>query len=151
MQVIIVNNQNEARVNIKRLKAAALKALKVLGLTRETSLGISFVSKRKIRSLNKKFFKKDTPTDVIAFEYGIRKGKVRGSLFGKEFKYYLGDIIICPRIARENSKIFDNTFFDELILYITHGVLHLLGYDDRTRGQKEKMRKIETKVLARLG
>jgi len=95
-----------------------------------------------MRALNKKYFKKGSLTDVIGLGYeGSRSGI---------YEYYLGDILICPEVASDNSKIYSNPLSEEIKLYIVHGILHLLGYDDRTKESRGKMKRKETEVLKKL-
>jgi len=87
-------------------------------LRREKALGkidISFVNKEEIRKLNKKFRKKDKPTDVLSFVY--------------EGEGLLGDVIIAPEMARGSAKRFGVTYKAELKRLVIHGVLHVLGYE----------------------
>ena len=85
---------------------------------REKAFGkidISFVNEAEIRKLNKKFRKKDKPTDVLSFVYD-KEG-------------ILGDVIISPETARKNARRFGVTYKVELKRLAIHGVLHVLGYD----------------------
>ena len=90
-------------------------------------------------------------TDVIALGYrkDFRK-RAAPVKADRIYQGYLGDVIICPKVAKENSKIYKNVFFSELTLYLAHGILHLLGYDDRTRKEKLRMRKKESDILKKL-
>jgi rRNA maturation RNase YbeY len=62
-----------------------------------------------------------------------------------------GEIYICPTEARRNARRYGEPFERELLRYIAHGILHLLGYDDRTRIQRERMRREEDALLKRAG
>ncbi len=61
---------------------------------------------------------RDTATDVIAFDNSVKKGEL------------LADIAISTDTAIRNARSFKTNPLDEVRLYIIHGVLHLLGYDD---------------------
>jgi len=91
-----------------------LKSEKVFG-----KIDISFVNEAEIRKLNKKFRKKDKPTDVLSFAYN-EEG-------------VLGDVIISPKIARRNAKLFGTAPKAELKRLVIHGTLHVLGYDHGRR------------------
>jgi len=84
---------------------------------------------------NIKFLKHDTLTDVITFDYCTEK-KISGDIF-----------ISIDRIE-ENSKIFNVTFLNELDRVMVHGLLHLLGYKDKTKKDANKMTEKENFYLS---
>jgi len=87
-------------------------------LEEENNLGevsIAFVGKEEITSLNKKYRKKEEPTDVLTFRYNDED--------------MLGEMIICPEIVERNAKDFGFEFIEELLLTLVHSSLHLCGYD----------------------
>lgn len=93
---------------ICQIVASSLKVLKVTSY----SLEIDFVSKQKMRKVNKSYRSTDASTDVLSFpQTKIPGQKVR----------ILGNIIIAPDIVQEENEEIDNV--------IKHGLLHLLGYD----------------------
>lgn len=106
--------------------------------TERCEIAVNFVSRSHIIELNKAYFEKSTPTDVIAFHLG--KGPEQ---------QIIADIYICPEIARENARRFRCDFSAELARLVIHGILHLLGFDDQTIDQKQEMRKIEERFLER--
>tara|TARA_B100000902_G_scaffold12252_1_gene14934 strand:- start:69560 stop:69982 length:423 start_codon:yes stop_codon:yes gene_type:complete len=79
---------------------------------------------------NKKYLNHDNFTDIITFDYS-EKDKITS------------DIMISIDRVRENSIIFEKSFEEELYRVMVHGVLHLLGYDDKTNKDKTIMRKKE--------
>ncbi len=91
------------------------------------NISIAFVSPEEIQKLNKKYRKKDKPTDVLSFE------KV------SEFKDEVSEVIICPWQVRENVKESTLSLKKELAKILIHGILHTLGYDHEI-SQKEAER-----------
>ena len=79
---------------------------------------------------NIKYLNHDTLTDIITFNYC--EGEVISS-----------DIMISIERIMENSSIFENSFSEELNRVMIHGILHLIGYNDKTDGEKEIIRKKE--------
>ena len=79
---------------------------------------------------NIKYLDHDTLTDIITFNYC--KGDIISS-----------DIMISIERVMENSSIFENSFSEELNRVMIHGILHLIGYNDKTDGEKEIIRKKE--------
>ncbi len=95
----------------------------------------------KMKSLNKKFRKKNKSTDVLSFPsaslYGLK------SIRKKNF--YLGDIAVSYEIVNSRSK--KNNFFYEFDKVWVHGFLHLVGYDHIKNKDYFKMDKIEKRIL----
>ena len=77
----------------------------------------------------------------------IRKGKILRA----HTPQLTGDIIISTDAAINNSKIYNTSIHKEISLYIIHGILHLLGYDDQNNIDVQKMRDKEQKLLEYLG
>jgi probable rRNA maturation factor len=90
-------------------------------------LNIIFCNDEYLLELNQRFLERETLTDVIAFDYHEEENEVSGDVF-----------ISIDRI-RENADVFGQTLINETNRVIIHGVLHLLGYDDRNAGSKQKM------------
>ncbi|MGI6216232.1 MAG: rRNA maturation RNase YbeY [Coriobacteriales bacterium] len=99
---------------------------------RNVEASVSFVSKDKIHELNSKFRNIDSPTDVLSFPCD-NPAETEDELVE------LGDIIISPEIANKQAAEYGNTYIEEISLLITHGVLHLLGYDHVEDDEAEKM------------
>lgn len=90
-----------------------------------------------IRELNKKFRRKDKPTDVLSFPMND--------------DYLLGDIVVSLERARAQAKDFGVTYEEEVSRLLVHGLLHLLGYDHVKGGtQAKKMKAKEEELLGAL-
>ena len=135
----IKDRQKKITINKKDIEQLASQILKIKG-KRRAELSILFAGTNYIRSLNKKFRKVDTPTDVLAFS--MREGK--GTAFKPEI---LGDVVICPEIAQKSAKVYKTSVKREIHLYLTHGILHLLGYDDSNPRNRFLMETEQKKIL----
>ena len=93
-----------------------------------------FVDDNEILEMNKKFLKHDYYTDVITF----------GDLKDKKIS---GDIAISIERVLENSKTYGLEFEDELIRVMAHGLLHIMGYNDKTSSDKSVMSQKENKAI----
>lgn len=91
---------------------------------------------RKIRNLNLRFLKKNSATDVLAFD------------IGRDKKELFADIFISVDTARRNSGVFGTTVAREIYLYIIHGVLHLLGFEHKNAKLRRIMQKKEKQFLS---
>jgi len=96
-----------------------------------------------IRTINRDYRKKDSPTDVISFAY--REDPFPGI---EDVQEELGDIYLSIERAREQAEEYGVTLADELKRLIVHGMLHLLGYDHETSPEDEAvMRAKEEEIL----
>jgi len=138
--VEIVNEQARLRLNqakIRRLIDAVLRGEKA----KRRQLTLLVCDDRRIRILNKRYFKKDRATDVIAF------GSPKTTLAME--KHYLGDIVVSAQTAVRVSGDYQTTPQRELERYVVHGVLHLLGYDDRYPKAYRRMHARQEQYLKR--
>lgn len=118
---------------IKRWISDVVKSeKKILG-----SVNFIFCSDKYLLEMNKKYLNHDTFTDVITFDYceGVKIS---------------GDIFISIERVKENAKELKILFDKELNRVMVHGVLHLLGYKDKTKVAKQLMTKKENLYLKKL-
>ena len=92
------------------------------------SLTFIFCSDSYLHSLNEQYLNHTTLTDIITFD---------NSDGGSEIE---GDVYISIERVRENARKFNVSFENELHRVLVHGVLHLLGYSDKTKAEKAAMR-----------
>ncbi len=97
-------------------------------------ISIAFVDNKEIHSLNKKFRDVDRPTDVLSFPMGDND--------------ILGDVIISVDRAKSQADEYGHSLQRELCYLLTHGVLHLCGYNHKNKEEKEEMRNKEESILA---
>lgn len=90
-------------------------------------LNFIFTTDENLLNINRKYLNHDYYTDVITFNYNYEN-------------YISGDIFISIERVRENSKKFSNSFIEELLTVIIHGVLHLIGFDDHSENEQKEMR-----------
>ncbi len=162
VKIIIKNFQKKIPVNPKRIKKTILNILSTEAIKKSGEIGVCFVSDRNIKKLNLKYRGENKATDVLAFDtFAASKphpsgcGKDRPRSINPERsrridfsqpkgqKYISGDIVISADAAIRQARIFKTNVFYELNLYAVHGILHLLGYRDRTTREKRLMRKKE--------
>jgi probable rRNA maturation factor len=98
-------------------------------------LSFVFCSDDYLRKLNIKHLNQDYFTDVITFDYS------------KEMSL-IGDVFISTERVKENAKLFNVSFNEELFRVIIHGVLHLCGFKDKTKEEKAEMRSKENDFLS---
>jgi len=106
------------------------------------ALSITFVGRAAISELNRCYLGHRGPTDVIAF--GLERSGKRGAV--------VGDIYICPQVARDNAKRQGVSSQEELLRLVVHGTLHALGYhhpEGAARAESSMWRRQE-RILARV-
>ena len=97
-------------------------------------INVIFCNDDYLLSVNKKFLKHDYYTDIITFDYSLNQ-KISGDLF------------ISINRVDDNAKKLNIKFLDELYRVIVHGVLHLCGFNDKTKKEKEIIRAKEDEML----
>lgn len=106
---------------------------------KSSEITVCIVDNRRIKRLNQKYHNSNQPTDVITFDL---------SRDNKEDIFT--DIIISAEMALSNAKFYKTSPFYELYLYAAHGILHLLGYNDKTKEQRKIMDKKAKYILNRV-
>ncbi len=98
------------------------------------NLNFIFCDDEYLLALNQKHLNHDTFTDILSFDYS--EGQVLS-----------GDIFISTQRVTENARVFNIKFQEELLRVMAHGVLHLLGFNDKTSGEVEVMRRKEEEKI----
>ena len=100
------------------------------------SINYIFASDRFVLDINQKYLNHNTFTDIITFNNSSDKDIIEADLF------------ISVERVRENAHNLNTQFIEELHRVMIHGILHLVGYDDKTDEEKTEMRKKENHYLA---
>jgi probable rRNA maturation factor len=158
MNIVIANRQRTRKINphlLKEIAEALLADLKI----KEAELGINLVTAREMTLINETFLRHEGSTDVITFDYGSSVGQASRLLSYSKTKNgdrrdacpaLHGEIFVCVDEALLQAKQFKTTWQWEIVRYLVHGVLHLLGHDDRHAAARRKMKREENRRLAGL-
>ena len=141
MALLIKNSQRHLTISRETLKKVIRKILSKYRISRY-EINIDFLDNSAIQKLNKKYLNHNCPTDVLAFPYPDSDSKSKNKL--------CADIAISAEMAITNSKIFKVDVKEELCLYVVHGLLHLVGFDDISAAKRKKMRKEEESLIKNL-
>ena len=137
MKVEIANLQKHYKIKDNKIKQVVKE---VLGKKSSSAkLSIAFVDNNEIKKLNKKYFDSDDVTDVIAFPLDNHKNALNG------------EIVISVETAVDTAVKENVDVEGEIVLYVVHGLLHLLGYSDVNREDAIIMHEKESKILKALG
>jgi probable rRNA maturation factor len=138
---VFVANEQDLDVDIDRTSALARHALEAEKVGEGTELSVLYVSSDHMQQLNKRYAGHDYATDVLAFPLMEEDDEGEGHQL-------LGDVVICPDVAKENAAKLGHEISIELDTLLVHGTLHLLGYDHQNDVDKKKMDDRMTEVLA---
>ncbi|MBI1347188.1 rRNA maturation RNase YbeY [bacterium] len=141
LELTLVNRQSQP-VDVSRLVAAALQIAEAQQAT--GSLTVTLVTDNEIHRINREFLQHDWPTDVISFSY-------HDDSAGMESHVIEGELVISVETACTQAEKHGWRLDDELLLYWTHGFLHLCGYDDLADEERPRMRQRERELLAPFG
>jgi probable rRNA maturation factor len=133
-------------VDTDRLRDVARRAAAGEGAVGEIS--ITLVDAARIAELNAAYLDGEGPTDVLSFPVD---GLVTTAPGDDDPPILIGDVVLCPEIAIAQAPPGPDGVGSELDLLITHGVLHLLGYDHDTQEAAAAMRAREQAVCGRSG
>ena len=133
MKITLWNLQKRVPVRAQKIKKLIQRVLKTEKVKETGWINICFVDNAQIKKLNARFLKHSSPTDVLAFDLADKKAK--GIIWA--------EIMISAQAAYQQARSFNTTAEYELSLYVVHGILHILGYDDRSPKDKKLMRKKE--------
>lgn len=121
----------------RKLSSWIQKAIEKEGFSTK-ELNYIFCSDTYLLNINQQYLAHNTLTDIITFDNSEEDGEVEG------------DIFISIDRVRENAEKFKTSFFNELCRVVIHGALHLAGYTDKSKDEKELMREKEEAYLSLL-
>jgi rRNA maturation RNase YbeY len=110
----------------------------VIKIERKSLLSLSYVfsSDASLMKLNRQYLSHNTLTDILTFDYSNDPNSIKGEIY------------ISIERVRENASRFKRSFDEELNRVIIHGVLHLVGYNDKSSADKALMREKEEAYLS---
>ena len=135
IEIEITNRQSSHDINEVRLESAVRAVLDEEGIS-AGSVSIAVVDDTTIHQLNRRWLQHDWATDVLSFALERGEG------------YLEGDVVVSADTAAATARRYDWSTADELLLYVLHGTLHLVGYDDTTPQARAEMREQERRYLA---
>ncbi len=155
-----------------QLETVVLRTLSQAGIEQPVQIAVLITTEDMIRSLNKQYRSQDTPTDVLSFPL-LEKPIVNAPAdqlwmssdlhIGEDIQtkpafitppniiMQLGDIVISwPTVKRQANEV-GHTPAYELLFLLSHGVLHLVGYDDQTDAGYRSMIRLQQAVMETIG
>lgn len=137
-RIAISRQVKTCHINRNLIRRAVQTVLKQAGI--ETAeISVAIVDDLTIAQIHEQYLRKPGPTDVLSF------------LLEESDRHVDGEIVVSADTAASWAKRVGWSSEYELLLYIVHGTLHLVGFDDQTQSERRKMRRKEKAVLRELG
>ena len=136
MDILVENHQDLIPINTDTAIDVVETVLSIEGKFCDEIM-VYFVDEKTICDQHAKHFDDPSPTDCISIQVDPLGSK----------PCFLGEIFISPKAAIDYCATNPNQIYSEITLYLVHGILHLLGYDDIKNVDKSKMRLAEKKSM----
>jgi probable rRNA maturation factor len=134
-EISLLNRQRARTIDLHSLSQFAQRALERVEAVKRAALPAEIaavlVSDRRISAIHLQFMGVAGPTDVITFRHG--------------------EILISVETAHRQATELGKELFEELCLYVLHGLLHLAGYDDTTDSSFRKMERLQRRLMREIG
>lgn len=140
MKILISNKQKSLKIFARQIKKIVKEVIAFEGHSCD-EVSIHFVETDEICRLHEMFFNDPSPTDCISFPIDDSEENIYR---------VLGEIFVCPETAKKYAETHHLLPYNELVLYIIHGLLHLMGYDDIKEKDRKLMRAAERRHLKNL-
>ncbi|WP_425401062.1 rRNA maturation RNase YbeY [Aeoliella sp.] len=138
IDIAITSRQDLLSIDADLLAEACRRIVAGAGHT-QAAISVTLVDDTQMHELNRKHLDHDYPTDVLSFPLSEPDGPLEG------------EIIASAGTAMSNAQDYGHRAEEELLLYVVHGALHLVGLDDKTPAAATKMREAESYWLTDLG
>lgn len=141
MIINVSDEQTALKISVKQVKQLVQQVIESEGQTC-SEVNIYFVDTPAICQLHEEFFNDPSPTDCISFPIDEHESE--------EGYRLLGEVFICPATAIDYASKHQGNAYQESTLYIVHGLLHLMGYDDCEEEDISLMREAEKRHMHNL-
>ena len=134
IDIKVFNNFDKIAINDLSVEKLAKKILSEKSLNDKAVISIIFCDNKTLNNFKIKYFDEDVFTDIVTFKI--------------EDKPFLeAELYISTEMAVENAKEFKVSLDNEIIRLVSHGILHLIGYDDSNNSLSEKMFSVQEEIV----
>ena len=141
---IEVLNESGLELDVRRLSRLARFVMEQMRVHPQAELCIKAVDEDTIAELNGQWMEKDGPTDVLAFPMDELRP---GSEEVPSPEGVLGDIVVCPQVAIKQAETAGHPAINEMLMLVTHGMLHLVGFDHADPEEEKEMFALQAELL----
>jgi probable rRNA maturation factor len=145
---IEIANETPTDVDVRELEQVARFVLDSLHVNPLVELSVRLVEVPAMSALHEHFMNEAGPTDVLAFPMDELNDQRDDNEGEGQPPVLLGDVVLCPDVARQQAQQAGHSLADELHLLCTHGILHLLGYDHADEAEEREMFALQGRLLA---
>lgn len=144
MSIEIDNRSGAICAEVELVDLAAF-ALKELLVDKRAELEISLVDEAEMTRLHEEWMDEAGPTDVLSFPMDeLRPNELSAN---DEVPVVLGDVVICPDVARKQGDTAGHGMEQELRILLVHGILHLVGFDHLEPEEEAEMFALQGKIV----
>ena len=153
---IEINNESGAEVDEPALAQLSRFVLDRMGVNPQAELSIVLLDSESMAALHEQWMDLPGPTDVMAFPMDVDTAPPlaeppgpagMGADHDPEPESMLGDVVLCPEVARTQAEEAGHSVASELTLLTTHGILHLLSYDHGDAAEEREMFELQTSLV----
>lgn len=142
---IEINNESTIDVADDRLHELARFVLSDLNVHPDTDVAILIVDEEAMTKLHEQWMGEPGPTDVLSFPMDeLRPGRPDAPTPAG----LLGDVVICPQVAAAQAEAAGHDMHAEMLVLLTHGLLHLLGFDHANPVDEHEMFSLQNRLIS---
>lgn len=141
---IEISNESEISVDTDRVQQLAIHVRDALKLHPMVDVGIIFVDEEPMTELHVRWMDEPGPTDVLSFPMDELRP---GSEEQISPEGVLGDIVVCPQVAIKQAATAGHEPINEILMLVTHGMLHLVGFDHAEPDEEKEMFELQAELL----
>ena len=141
---IEITNESELQVDLTRVQSLAEHVREALRLHPLVDVGVIFVDEAPMTDLHVRWMDEPGPTDVLSFPMDELRP---GSEEMLSAEGVLGDVVICPHVARRQAEVAGHEEINEILMLLTHGMLHLVGFDHAEPEEEKEMFALQKELL----
>ena len=141
---IEITNESDLEVDLTRVQSLAEHVREALRLHPLVDVGVIFVNEAPMTDLHVRWMDEPGPTDVLSFPMDELRP---GSEEMLSAEGVLGDVVICPQVARRQAEVAGHEEINEILMLLTHGMLHLVGFDHAEPEEEKEMFALQKELL----
>ena len=141
---IEITNESELEVDLTRVQSLSEHVREALRLHPLVDVGVIFVDEAPMTDLHVRWMDEPGPTDVLSFPMDELRP---GSEEMLSAEGVLGDVVICPQVARRQAEAAGHEEINEILMLLTHGILHLVGFDHAEPEEEKEMFALQRELL----
>jgi probable rRNA maturation factor len=144
---VFVANESGAEIDETTLAALARFVMDRMKVNPLAELSVMLVDPAAMEELHVRYMGEDGPTDVLAFPQDDAMDPSAPDSGEDDPTLLLGDVVLCPDVARRQAAKAGHAVEREMHLLCTHGILHLLGYDHAEPEEERRMWDVQSRLL----